>query len=75
VHALTAWHVIGEDLRRRAAEVLIKMGIWVAVFVVGLVGASVAWRRTSPTRTINAGQVSQSWLREQRAEKQNPFQS
>jgi hypothetical protein len=51
------------------------MGIWVAVFVVGLVGASVAWRRTSPTRTINAGQVSQSWLREQRAEKQNPFQS
>ncbi len=51
------------------------MGIWVAVLIVGLVGAGVAWRRTSAVRTINAGQVSPSWLREQRAEKVDRFAS
>jgi hypothetical protein len=44
------------------------MGIWVAAVIVGLIGAGILIRRTPSTKSINAGQVSDGWLREQRAE-------
>jgi hypothetical protein len=45
---------------------------WVALLVVSLVGLGVAWRRTA-SRNIDTGQVSEGWLRTQRAEKRDPF--
>jgi hypothetical protein len=47
------------------------MGVWIAVMIAAVVGVGVAARRfrapSSPR--IDVGDVSDSWLREQRAEK------
>ena len=49
------------------------MGMWVAVAIAGVIGVAVAVSRlfSSPSRSgdIDLGEVSESWLREQRAEK------
>jgi hypothetical protein len=47
------------------------MGVWIAVVVVAVVGVGVAARRlrASSTSAIDVGDVSDSWLREQRADK------
>jgi hypothetical protein len=47
------------------------MAIWLTAFVAGLIGIGFAFRRASADRRINAGEVSESWLREQRAEKRD----
>ena len=50
------------------------MGMWIAVVVVGVAGAAfVAFKRVISLRPFDAGRVSESWLREQRAEKQDRF--
>jgi hypothetical protein len=43
---------------------------WIVGLVVDIVAVGLAFRRS---RRIDAGQVSASWLREQRAEKQERF--
>ena len=48
------------------------MAVWVAVFIVTALGASLVLKRSS-CRSIDAGQVSNSWLREHRAEKRERF--
>jgi hypothetical protein len=48
------------------------MGFWIAVLVAALVVVGFALRR-APARHIDAGQVSESWLHGQRAEKQDRF--
>ena len=48
----------------------VHMGVWIAVLVVAIVVVGFALRRGS-SRHIDAGQVSESWLQEQRAEKQD----
>jgi hypothetical protein len=48
------------------------MTVWIAVLIAGVVGVgfAIARRRSSSSPTIDAGDISESWLREQRAEKQ-----
>jgi hypothetical protein len=50
------------------------MGIWLTALLAGLLGVGWAMKRRSMARKIEAGDVSESWLREQRAEKRHdPF--
>jgi high-affinity Fe2+/Pb2+ permease len=49
------------------------MAVWLALVIAGLFGVGVAWKRASSSRNINAGQVSEGWLREQRAEKRDRY--
>ena len=51
------------------------MSVWLIGLFVGLVGIGFALKRVSSARTIDAGEVSEGWLREQRAEKQDRFPS
>jgi len=52
------------------------MGVWLALLVAGVIGGGLALKRRSTLRqNIHAGQVSESWLREHRAEKQDRFPS
>jgi hypothetical protein len=47
------------------------MGVWIAVVVVAVVGVGMAARRlrASAASQIDVGDVSDGWLREQRADK------
>jgi hypothetical protein len=47
-----------------------RMGAWIAVLLAGVVGVGWVIKRRSMSWSIDAGGVSESWLREQRAEKQ-----
>jgi hypothetical protein len=49
------------------------MGVWIAVVVAGFVGLGYLLKRASSSTTHDAGAVSESWLREQRADKRGPF--
>lgn len=49
------------------------MALWLALAIAGLFGVGFVWKRSSSTRNINAGQVSEGWLREQRAEKRDRY--
>jgi hypothetical protein len=51
------------------------MAVWIAVVVAGIVAVGFALKRAFVGRKIDSGQVSESWLREQRAEKQDRFHS
>jgi hypothetical protein len=52
------------------------MALSLALLVIGVVGAAVVLKRAlASPRNISAGQVSESWLREQRAQKQDRFQA
>ena len=52
------------------------MAVWITLVIVGVIGAGFVWKRTSSSaRAIDAGEVSESWLREHRAEKQDRFAS
>jgi hypothetical protein len=46
------------------------MAIWLTALIAGLIGIGFVIKRGTAGRQINAGEVSESWLREQRAEKQ-----
>jgi hypothetical protein len=51
-----------------------RMATWIALLVAGVVIAlGIATKRATKASRIDAGQVSESWLREQRAEKQDRF--
>jgi hypothetical protein len=47
------------------------MVLWLTAVIAGLIGIGFVFRRGSSDRSINAGEVSESWLREQRAEKRD----
>lgn len=54
------------------------MGLWIAVVIAAVVGVGIAASRfrASSSSRIDVGDVSDSWLREQRAEKrQDRFSS
>jgi hypothetical protein len=52
------------------------MGVRVAVLIIVLLEVGVAaLERAAKARIIDAGEVSESWLREQRAEKQDRYPS
>jgi hypothetical protein len=48
------------------------VSVWIAVLLAGVFGVGLAIKRVrgSSSRSIDAGEISESWLREQRAEKQ-----
>ena len=48
------------------------MTVWIAVLLAGVLGVGLALKRVrgASSRSIDAGEISESWLREQRAEKQ-----
>jgi hypothetical protein len=52
-----------------------KMAVWITVVAGVLVAAGVVLKRTVFSDDIDAGQVSQGWLRELRAEKQEGLRS
>ena len=50
------------------------MLFWIALGVLaGAVGVAFLLRRGSPSGDLDAGTVSESWLREHRADRQDPF--
>ena len=52
------------------------MGVWIALSVLASVGAlAFLLRRGSSSGHPDAGAVSESWLREHRADRQDPFSS
>ena len=53
-----------------------RMGVWMVVGVLtSIVGLAFRWRRRSPSGNLDGGAVSESWLREHRADRQDPFSS
>src|SRR5688572_1830527 len=63
---------------RQRLTILASMGVWVVVVVAGMVAVGLLWRRAhgqSISSDFDAGTVSESWLREHRADKQDPFSS
>jgi hypothetical protein len=49
------------------------MGVWIAAVVASVIGLGYLLKRASSSTNRDAGAVSESWLREQRADKQGPF--
>jgi hypothetical protein len=45
------------------------MTIWLTIVIAALAGVGFVWSMGRSSRRIDTGEVSESWLREQRAEK------
>jgi hypothetical protein len=55
-----------------------RMRVWIGLGVLaGVVGLALAFlaRRASPSGSLHAGEVSENWLREHRAERDDPYTS
>ncbi len=68
----TAEPVSDWSANRRAIRYPFPVTVWIAVLLAGFFGVGLVVKRVrgSSSRSIDAGEISESWLREQRAEKQ-----
>ena len=49
------------------------MGVWIAAVLAGVIGIGYLLKRAASSPHSDVGAVSESWLREQRADKRGPF--